>query len=437
MEKLPHYPLRAQEDALKRALILGGFTLIDDDSAPEIEPVDWTIQIFERPSEQLREPIILEDGAWSLRSELLAAQLSTIKLEPPFRVFSAGSVYDGRDPQHPRHRVIQGIWADKDLPLREGARFGAQLVENVFGLGATVSSTTSFKDSFNIEVSLEGKSFTLATVGKATPIARALLGVACSDCNVWIFEIDVDQVTMAVYGYESRDELFSPIASDLKKHLSDAPTFGELYFSRASNELRKLGFCEFSGLAAYESDCYVKMNMIQEAWDTNNRGVKIDKPLGNYTGLPTVLTPALEEALAANWKAGEKECLLFEIRHIFLPNALGNPIEKVALSFGGYGPDLDKVAWRKLVDQFLSNFGIANHFFIPLPAGKAPAYNPADGWLLMDQRMTYLESNFGSISPVALKNHGIETDAFMAMFEFEPIAKKAAEDFDFVPNDYQ
>ncbi len=437
MEKLTHFPLRAQEDALKRALILGGFTLIDDDTAAEVEPLDWAIQIFDRPSEMLRKPIVLENGSWALRSELLAAQLSTIGRTTPFKVFSCGSVYDGRDAAHPRHRVIQGVWADKEIPLREGARFGELLVENVFGLGAKVSNATTYGKSFAIEVTLDDTTFTLATVGEATPIARALMGITDAECTVWIFEIDIDQVTMAVYGFESRDQLFSPLVSDLKKHTSDQSTFGELYFSRASNELRKRGFCEFSGLAVYEDDCYVKMNMIQEAWDTNNRGMQLDEPLGSYSGLPTVLTPALEEALAANWKAGEKKCLLFEIRHIFLPNALGKPIEKVALAFGGYAPGLDKVGWRKLVDSFLTDFGIANHFFIPLPAGKAPAYNPADGWVLMDQNMAYLESNFGSISPVALKNHGIETDAFMAMFEFEPIAKKAAEDFDFVPPDYQ
>lgn len=438
MEKLTLFPLRAQEDALKRALIAGGFTLLDDGTALEIETPDWAIELFKRPEGASRKPIMLEDGNYALRSELLAAQLSKLQGGVPCKAFSAGTVYDGRDEAHPAHRVIQGVWIAESLSARECARFAGLLAEAAFGIGATVDVEGTGNVKATISATVDDKTFQFATAGKASAMARALLGIAGTETAAWFFEIDVDAVTMATYGIESRDELYSPLVSKLKGYEGNAPTFGGLYFSRASNVLRKLGFCEFAGLPVYESDCYVKMNMIQEAWDTNNVGVKVDEPLGAYTGLPTVLTPALEEALAANWKAGEQECKIFEIRHIFLPGRDGNdPIEKVALSFGAYGPEIDKVAWRKIVDEFLTEFGIDNHFFMPIPPGVAPAYHPADSWVLMDQNMTYLESNFGSISPVALENHGIGTQAFMAQFEFAPIEKKAIEEFDFVLPDYQ
>ena len=438
MEKMTIFPLRAQEDALKRALITNGFTLLDDDAAPEVETPDWAIEVFRRPEGSSRKPVMLEGGRYALRSELLAAQLSRLQGAVPCKAFSAGTVYDGRDASYPAHRVIQGVWVAESLPMRECTRFGESLVESVFGIG----TQTSIEGMGNVEVSINAavgdNSFAFATAGQATPIARALLGIAGTGMSAWFFEIDVDDVTMAVNGIESREELYSPIMSQLKASTGNAPTFGSLYSSRAQNILRKLGFCEFRGLSAYEDDCYKKMNMIQEAWDTNNVGMQMDEPLGSYSGLPTVLTPALEEALAANWKAGEEECKIFEMRHIFLPGRAGaEPTEKVALSFGAYGPEIDKLAWRKIVDQLLTEFGIENHYFIPLPPGKAPAYHPADSWLVMDQNMRYLESNFGSISPVALANHGIGTQAFMAQFEFAPLEGKAIEEFNFVLPDYQ
>ena len=102
MEKLTHHPLRAQEDAIKRALILGGFTLVDDGCAAEVEAPDWAIQLFARPEGQARTPILLEGGAYALRSELLAAQLAGIDASAlPLKAFSAGKVYDAGDAAHP------------------------------------------------------------------------------------------------------------------------------------------------------------------------------------------------------------------------------------------------------------------------------------------------------------------------------------------------
>ncbi len=438
MEKLTHFPLRAQEDAIKRALILGGFTLLDDGRAHEVETRDWTIQLFERPEGKARKPILLEDGAYALRSELLAAQLSGIDASSlPLKAFSAGRVYDGNNATHPCRTCIQGVWAADHIPLNEYLRFGSLLVESVLGVGAETELNTLDGGAIEVTATVDGTSFPFALAGRATPLARALLGVANSDVSVWFFDIDVDAVTQAVYGFESADDMYSPLASSLKKHKGNDSTFGGLYTSRASNILRSMGFAEFSGLKIYEDDCYKKMNMIQESWDRNNAGIQLVEPLGSFTGLPTVLTPALQEALAANWKAGEKKCRLFEFGHIFLPGIAGGaPTEKLSLAFGAYEPKMDKAKWQAVVDEFLTRLGIENHFFIPLPPGQAPAYHPAEGWVIMDQNMRYLESNFGGISPVALANHGIETQAYMAMFEFEPIEAKAAEEFDFTPAEY-
>ncbi|WP_080797447.1 hypothetical protein [Arabiibacter massiliensis] len=101
MEKITHHPLRAVEDALKRALALNGFTPHDDGSAREVEEPDWSFKLHRKPDDMDARPVLLEDGGCALRSELLAAQLASLRGPLPLRAFSAGRVYDARDQQRP------------------------------------------------------------------------------------------------------------------------------------------------------------------------------------------------------------------------------------------------------------------------------------------------------------------------------------------------
>ena len=85
------------------------------------------------------------------------------------------------------------------------------------------------------------------------------------------------------------------------------------------------------------------------------------------------------------------------------------------------------------IDQFLTELGISNHFFFP--TDMAIAYDITDCWLVLDEKLHYLEGNLGGISPIAEKNHGIGIHAFMAQFELEPLEEKASVEYAFVPNE--
>ena len=76
--------------------------------------------------------------------------------------------------------------------------------------------------------------------------------------------------------------------------------------------------------------------MIRDEWDLNNKGVLLKDPLGGNVGLPTVLTPAIEQIFSEKWAAGEKSAKASEVFHVFIPKAGAAPIEKLALSFGTY-----------------------------------------------------------------------------------------------------
>lgn len=438
MKTNAQFPLRAREDAIKRALVLNGFKLIDDGDSQEVESSDWTKPLFRRSEGHLRKPIVLEGGLLALRSELLAAQAGSIRGQLPLKAFACGNVYDGNDVEHPRYRVMEGVIVATELNLNKASRLAAKVAREAFGMGIAITTTQTGAGSLAVDVTVDERTFTFAQAGKATPLARVLLGIDGSTDQAWLFEIVVDDIAVAMEGLGSRNELLSPLETTAHITEGSSPAYGSESCTRALDALRAMRFREVAGDPIYEADCYKKMNMIQESWDKNNRGIKLGEAMGDRNGLPTVLVPAIEEALAANWKAGCSECRIFTIGHIFLPgNGPDDHIEKAAVCFGAYAPNLDKDKWREIVGDFLDRFGFKGHYFIKLPDGAAPAYDTSDGNIIMDQTMAYMESNFGSINSIALANHGIDTQAFVAHIELAYIEKKAEEELDFILPDYQ
>lgn len=428
------HPLHEKADALKNAFILNGFSLIDDGLSPELLDSEWNLPSFHKPSHIRKTPILLEDGSYALRSELITSQLAHLKSDVPIKAAACGRIYDGSDPDYPCHTVIEGVVADSDMSDKDYARLWNNIVRQLYGLSARAVLSDAEEHSQKVEVETDNDRFVLAYTGPASVISRAILGIDTEAVRVWIFSIDIDAVAVHDYHLEDREALYRPVVSFLAEYASDRTSLTDNFARKAADLLRARGYSEFSGQKIYESDCYKKMNMIQESWDTNNRGVQLKTPLGTCTGLPTVLTPALEEALAENYKAGEENVRIFEIGHIFVPDPKGGkPVEKLALSAGVYGPDIDKVSFRKHVDSFLTELGIRNHFFIP--TDLAIAYNTSDCWLILDEKMSYLEGNFGSISPKALQNHEIGTPAYMIQLELAPLEKKAEEEYTFVPTE--
>jgi len=200
---------------------------------------------------------------------------------------------------------------------------------------------------------------------------------------------------------------------------------------RCRDVLRTMGYSEGFGPKLYPEGIYKKMNMIQDEWDLNNKGVPLKEALGNGVGLPTVLTPAIEQILSEKWAAGETTARAFEVSHIFVPRAGGSPIEKLALSFGAYGEGMNIQTFTDEVSTFLTRIGNKNHFYIP--TNLAIAYNVRECRLILDEKMSYLDGNFGGISEKAEKNFAIGTHAFMANLELGTLEKKAKEEYGYIP----
>lgn len=436
MIEIKRHPLYHTADRLKRAFALNGFRLLEDTPSELLSAEQANVPVFPLPPELDCEQILLEDGSYALRGELLGSRLHSLAGQSPLSVVTCGRVYDRRDGDYPSRLFLEGVYAVGGVTFRDYAALWQKVAVEAFGLGAGAELRAVGKESYQIVVRLgDGDSeFILGHTGQAGWTARALLGLVGSDTPAWAFVIDVDSVAVYLFSFSGRTELYNPNVSFLKQFDGADPAFGGSFADKAADILRGKGFLEFSGMKLYEADAYRKMNMIQESWDTNNQGVQLRAPLGKMTQIPTVLTPALEEALSANYRSGEADVRLFEIGSFFRPGKdRAAPTQSLFLSIGIYSPEMDKAGFKRWVDSFLTELGVKNHYFIP--TDMAIAYDQTDCWLVLDETLNYLGGNFGGISPIAEKNHGIGVHAFMAQLELDPLEKKAAAEYAFVPNE--
>lgn len=435
MGRITQHPIRSKLGALTRALVANGFTPHDDRSASEIESVDWAFALYETPDFQSKRRIALEeDGRYTLRTNVLATQLDTMRGPLPLRTFCIGRTFDGNDAAIPAHWTIEGIIVEDEFSAALWSRRWTRIAQEVYGISAKARLVALDARTYKVECEAEGSTFALAHLGKASGIVRTLLGLAYGSASAWVFTIDVDELAQRACDAPSRTALYSPVVSFLEQFEDDVPTPGDSFASIAADVLRGHEYREFYGPGLYPQDAYQKMNMIMESWDLNNRGALLQQPFGNFTRVPTVLTPSLEDALEANYKAGEACAKVFEINHHYVLQAVGTkPLLKTSLSFGAYGPDLDRATFRAEVDTILTELGVKNHFFIP--TDMAIPYDPTDCWVILDEHMQYLDGNFGSICQKARDAHGIGVPAYMAQIEIPAIERKSAEETAFVPNE--
>ena len=442
MSTITRHPLYQKADKIRRALALNGFTFYDNGESKELLETASSLELFHEPDEIRAGQIITGDGSYSLRTRLLPHHLTSFGKLLPLKAAVSGRIYDSRDKRNPQHFRIEGVIADKELTLTDLNALWSKVVRGIYGVGASVSLDPAGRESMAINI-MTGSSEArcLGYIGQATWIARALLGIEDKSIPVWVFTIDADTVAAADLGLSSRDDLYDNRMSFIGSAEDSSPAFGDSFAVRVTDVLRSLGYTEYIGDKFYTSDAYIRMNMIQDAWDTNNQGVQLAEPLpysspltecSTRDGLPTVLAPSIEQAISDNYAAGVESLRIFELGHIFKPGKDGGePWEVMSLAFGAYAPGLDYKAFLAEVTTALRKMGITNSFFIP--TNMAIAYKTDQCMVILDEKMKYLDGNCGHISPVALNNYRIGTDAYMAQFELPTLDWKADQEYGFIP----
>ncbi len=442
MTVIHKHPLQMTADRLKRAFVLHCFDLKDNGESRELVRTDAQFPLYEAENSFGFKPMKIEDGRYTLRTSLLPGLLAGCGRQLPLKAVTCGFAYDAESGQFPQHLLVESIIACPELTRTDLKTQLAAVMQEAFGINADLRMEPAGRGQQKMIITLADKEIDAGVIGTAGWMPRALIGQADTDMPVWIIRCDVDTITMQMFGIADRKSLYSTLNDTLSVCECNSPSYGKDFSSRTKSILRKRGYLEFIGERFYTADAYKRMNMIQEAWDTNNVALRLAQPIENYDnpltdlrqreGLPTVLTPSLEQAMSENFAAGVKEIKMFEIGHIFKPTgAGGRPWEKVSLSIGAYGPDLTMREFRARIDEILTELGISNHFFIP--TDMAIAYKTDECCVILDEKMKYLDGNCGHISPVALKNFRIDTEAFMAQFELDTIENKSDEEYGFVP----
>ena len=450
MNKITKHPLRITADGLLSAFALNGFDMYDNGEYPELERTDVNVKIFDDPS-AVTVPVLLQDGEYSLRTQLLPFALTKMREGGSVKAVAAGKVFDGSDEKYPARLKLEGI-VTGEMTLYDVGAMWTKIARCSFGAGceaaleavsdaavkndlanwgasAMKDSTLTETVSFAVKVNCpDGTSFTLGHTGTMTWMGRALLATGAP--LAMAFSIDVDSVCAVRFALGDRSELFDNTQKFLGRFEDPSAGISGGFEDLCRDWLRAMGYSEGFGPKIYPDGIYKKMNMIQESWDLNNVGVLLKEPLGEGTGLPTVLTPAIEQIISEKWAAGEKSAKAFEISHIFIPQKGAAPIEKLALSFAAYGEDVDQASFTKEVGDFLTKIGNKNHFFIPNT--QAIAYKFGECRLLLDEKMSYLGGNFGGISEKAEANFGIGTHAYMANLELKPLRDKADEEYGYI-----
>ena len=315
MNKITKHPLYAACDKLKKAFAVCGFTLEDDGYSPEVVTFQQDFDTFEPTEEYKCGRIELKADGYVLRSGLLAVNLPKFAKTLPLKSVVCGKVYDSNSGDFPARLRIEGIWADREVSFKDITRFFNSVVKETLGLSSKARLEASANGSYNVFAEDEdGKSFLIGCVGKALWLAKAVLNISEGDC--WVFSADADNAALAMFGFDSREELYNNNIKFLSSCENDEPSFGGSFLNQAAAVLRSMGYSRYIGSRIYKADCYKKMNMFQDEWDANNKGIFLKEPLGDKVWLPTVLTPAGEEALETNWHEGEKEVRIFDIEHI-------------------------------------------------------------------------------------------------------------------------
>lgn len=432
MEPITKYPLYALQDDLTEAFALNGFTVIDCEDKREMLPTDRAFVTLSGATEIA--PIALLDGSFHLRNSLLPTALTDMKGALPLYALAVGRTYQKEDGIYPAHSTLEGVIASKDITQADLDDLFRRITLRAFGVDAVFSFVKKENGTEALAVTKGDDTQVIGQFGKATWLTKTILGTDDPSVKTYVFTIDVDTLAIHALGLTNRAALYDVSYAYLESCATDVPSYGDTFTGKVRNILRTQGYREFVGQRLYAEDCYKKMNMIQESWDTNNVGVTLVETVEDRTQLPTVLTPSLEEAMAANFKDGVEGLKIFEIGQIYKP-PVGDaePMDILSISFGAYGPDMDKMKFRADVDQFLSKLGISNHFFFPTT--MAIAYDLTDCWLVLDEKPGYLGGNFGGISPVARANHGIEVPAWMCQLEVPLLEAKAASEYGFVPNE--
>ncbi len=166
-------------------------------------------------------------------------------------------------------------------------------------------------------------------------------------------EADIAEEVLRLYGYEH-----------ISSTLMDAVTMpgkrsdNQIFVDRVRHAVADMGFYETLDYSFITPKWLEKLALTADDW--RMKPIKILNPLGEDTSvMRTTMVPTMLDVIAGNVNRGNAEGMLFELSHVFKPNAAGElPEEKLTLCLGMYGAGCDFYKLKNPVVWLLGLFGV-------------------------------------------------------------------------------
>ena len=212
---------------------------------------------------------------------------------------------------------------------------------------------------------------------------------------------------------------------------SGSATAGKLPFKmRIEQKARDIAeYCGFSQGMSYSFESPKVFDKLLMPADAKERqAITISNPLGeDFSIMRTVSLNGMLSSLSTNFNRRNKECKLYELGNIYIPESLPLtelPDERMQFTLGFYG-DGDFFTMKGVIEEFLEHIGL----------NKKLAYNPNAGKSFLHpgrQALVSYEGTvlgfLGEVHPEVCDNYDIKTRVYVAVLDMPAILPYATFD---------
>jgi len=212
---------------------------------------------------------------------------------------------------------------------------------------------------------------------------------------------------------------------------SGSATAGKLPFKmRIEQKARDIAeYCGFSQGMSYSFESPKVFDKLLMPADAKERqAITISNPLGeDFSIMRTVSLNGMLSSLSTNFNRRNKECKLYELGNIYIPESLPLtelPDERMQFTLGFYG-DGDFFTMKGVIEEFLEHIGLSKKLSYDPNAGKSFLHPGRQALVSYDGTVLGF---LGEVHPEVCDNYDIKTRVYVAVLDMPAILPYATFD---------
>ena len=212
---------------------------------------------------------------------------------------------------------------------------------------------------------------------------------------------------------------------------SGSATAGKLPFKmRIEQKARDIAeYCGFSQGMSYSFESPKVFDKLLMPADAKERqAITISNPLGeDFSIMRTVSLNGMLSSLSTNFNRRNKECKLYELGNIYIPESLPLtelPDERMQFTLGFYG-DGDFFTMKGVIEEFLEHIGLNKKLSYDPNAGKSFLHPGRQALVSYDGTVLGF---LGEVHPEVCDNYDIKTRVYVAVLDMPAILPYATFD---------